>query len=100
VSYSLKDTTSFGCGFDFKLSNNSDYYLVEVKGISKENGSILLTEKEHSMAKRYSERFCLFVVKNFADKPFHEYVFNPLESHLKFAKTERQIRLINYTSFL
>ncbi|WP_157208892.1 protein NO VEIN domain-containing protein [Mariniflexile maritimum] len=98
--YKLKQTTNLGCGFDFKMSNDSDFYCVEVKGLSKSSGNILFTEKEFKMAEIYNERFCLFVVKNFVEKPFHEYIFNPLASNLIFKRIETQVTQINYTSSL
>jgi hypothetical protein len=96
--YNLKQTTNLGCGFDFKLSNDTDFFCVEVKGISKSSGNILFTEKEYKMAEIYNEKFCLFVVKNFVEKPFHEYFFNPLSSNLIFKRIETQITQINYNT--
>lgn len=94
----IKDTTALGCGFDFKLSNGKNIYLVEVKGLSKSSGSILFTEKEHAVAERYKDKFCLFIVKNFIEKPFHDFIFNPLQSNLTFNKIEKQITQTSYTS--
>jgi len=99
-NYDLKQTTNLACGFDFKLSNNKDFFCVEVKGISKSSGNILFTEKEYRMAEIYKEKFCLFVVKNFVEKPFHEYFFNPLSSNLIFKRIETQLTQINYNSFI
>lgn len=96
--FHLKQTTNLGCGFDFKLSNDNDFFCVEVKGISKSSGNILITEKEYKMAEIYNEKYCLFVVKNFVEKPFHEFFFNPLSSNLVFKRTETQITQINYSS--
>lgn len=98
--YQIKDTTSLGCGFDFKLTNEDDFYLIEVKGISKSSGSILITEKEYSTAEKYKNKFCLFVVKNFVEKPYHEFIFNPIESNLTFNKVEKQISQISYSTSL
>lgn len=96
--FCLKDTTSLACGFDFKLSNNSSFYCVEVKGLSTASGTISLTEKEFDVAKTCTNTFCLFVVLNFADKPFHQYFFNPVNSLLNFKKIEKQVTQINYTT--
>ena len=49
-NYVLQDTTQMGCGFDFKLSLSEKHFYVEVKGINDKTGSILMTEKEHSVA--------------------------------------------------
>lgn len=96
--FEMRDTTALGCGFDFKLSNRDDFYLIEVKGLSKPNGSILFTEKEYSVAKKYDDRYCLFVVKNFIEEPFHDLIFNPLNSELVFSKVEKRIIQISYTT--
>lgn len=94
--FELKDTTNLACGFDFKLSNNSDFYCVEVKGLSGTSGSITLTEKEFDVAKTYTNQFCLFVVMNFIEKPYHDCIFDPLHSRLTFKKAERQVTQISY----
>lgn len=96
--FELKDTTNLACGFDFKLSNNSYFYCVEVKGLSGSSGSVSLTEKEFDIAKTYTKQFCLFVVLNFAEKPYHNYIYDPLNSQLKFKKIERQVTQTNYTT--
>jgi len=96
--FELKDTTNLACGFDFKLSNNSDFYCVEVKGLSTASGSVSLTEKEFNVAKTYTNKFCLFVVLNFIEKPYHDYFFDPLNSRLKFKKIERQVTQVNYST--
>lgn len=97
-AFNLKRTTDLACGFDFKLSSNNEFYCVEVKGLSKPSGSIMLTAKEFEMAEMYHKRFCLFVVKNFMEKPFHEYYFNPLSSGLSFKCNEIVVTQVNYTS--
>lgn len=98
-NYLLTDTTNMGCGFDYKLSLNTDNYYVEVKGINERQGSILMTDKEHSMAEDLMERYCLFVVCNFKKSPIHQMFFNPLyDERLLFTKKERQVTQISYTS--
>lgn len=96
--FELKDTTNLACGFDYKLSNNSDFYCVEVKGLSGTSGSISLTEKEFNVAKTYTNQFCLFVVMNFIEKPYHDYFFDPLNGRLTFKKTERRVTQVNYST--
>lgn len=44
-SYNIQDTTQMACGFDYKLSLNSNYYCIEVKGLNDVKGNIQLTEK-------------------------------------------------------
>ena len=69
-----------------------------MKGLNAAKGSISLTEKEYSTAKNIRERYCLFIVSNFIEKPQHEYYFNPLDSRLSFSKIERQIIQTTYNT--
>lgn len=94
----LKDTTNLACGFDFKLSSEIKYYCVEVKGLNANTGGITMTEKEFSVAQNLADKYCLFVVSNFIEKPIHQCYFDPLNSRLKFRKTERTVTQINYST--
>jgi hypothetical protein len=96
--YALHDTTNLACGFDFKLSAQSGFYCVEVKGLSQNTGNIVLTEKEYSIANELKNSYCLFVVKNFAEKPNHRYIFNPVNSGLDFKRIERQVVQVSYST--
>ena len=96
--YELKDTTNFACGFDYKLFQKTDFYCVEVKGLNLNSGNIMMTEKEFFVANELKQQYCLFVVMNFAEKPYHEYFFDPLNSRLSFKKVERQVTQINYST--
>ena len=98
--YDLKDTTYFACGFDFKLSFDKKYFCVEVKGLSTNTGNILLTEKEYSVAGELRTQYCLFVVKNFSEKPYHQFFFDPLNSGLSFQKNERIVTQVNYSTLV
>jgi hypothetical protein len=97
-NYDLKDTTNLACGFDYKLSLQSNFYCVEVKGLNQNTGSIMMTEKEYSVADKLKNNYCLFVVKNFAEKPNHHYIFDPLHSGLNFKQIERQVIQVNYSA--
>ena len=99
-AFELKDTTLLACGFDFKLSLNSNFYCVEVKGLNTNSGSISLTEKEFHIANELKQKYCLFVVSNFVEKPIHQLFFDPLNSRLNFKKVEREILQINYSTSL
>jgi hypothetical protein len=98
--FDLEDTTQLGCGFDFKLFSPSVFYGIEVKGLSEPNGSIALTNKEHSVASILKDRFFLFVVKNFKEVPFHELYQDPLNGNLVFARTEQRILQVSWTAKL
>jgi hypothetical protein len=96
--FEFEDTTRLGCGFDFRLVSPSIFYGIEVKGLSEATGSIALTRKEHSVASVLKERFFLFVVKNFKEKPFHELYQDPLNGKLVFSKVEQRVVQISWTT--
>jgi hypothetical protein len=98
IGYELKDTTNLACGFDFRLAFNSNFFCVEVKGLNLTTGNIAMTEKEYSIAEGLKDKYCLFIVLNFAEKPYHELFFNPLNNELNFKKIERKVTQISYTT--
>ncbi|HBF89461.1 MAG TPA: hypothetical protein DDX39_12545 [Bacteroidales bacterium] len=98
--FDLTDTTNMACGFDYKLSYNSDFYCVEVKGLNEMKGSIQFTEKEYYVAQNMKSNYCLFIVKNFKEKPIHDIVFDPLNSRLVFKEIKREIIQTNYTTII
>jgi len=98
--YELKDTTNLACGFDFKLSHSKNYYCIEVKGLNANSGGIILTEKEYFVANELQKQYCLFIVKNFVEKPEHQFFFDPLNCGLSFHKTERVVTQINYSTLI
>lgn len=89
--YAIESTTHLGCGYDFRLRTdaNKDFLAVEVKGLSERTGSLSMTPKEHAVATALTDRFFLFVVKNFHESPFHEIYQNPLVRSLQFKRCER-----------
>lgn len=89
--YSAQNTTSLGCGYDFRLETerSKDFLAVEVKGLNGIKGTLSMTPKEHQIASALRERFFLFVVRNFRESPFHEIYRNPLSGSLRFRKKER-----------
>lgn len=91
--YVLENTTRIGCGYDFRLKSEtqSDFLAVEVKGLAERTGGLSFTPKEHAVAAALTNRFFLFVVKNFRESPFHEIYQNPLSGTLRFAKKEQVV---------
>lgn len=89
--YVMENTTRLGCGYDFRLRKEAekDFLAVEVKGLAEKTGSLSLTPKEYNVATALTNRFFLFVVKNFRETPFHEIYANPLAGQLRFKKKER-----------
>lgn len=96
--FKLENTTQLGCGYDFRLRNNSqkDFLAVEVKGLHERTGGLSLTPKEYEAAASLTDRFFLFVVKNFRETPFHEIYQAPLMGPLKFKKKERVIVQVSW----
>jgi hypothetical protein len=99
-SFELSDTTQMACGFDYKLSLKSDFYCIEVKGLNELKGGIQLTEKEFLVAKSLKTKYCLFVVKNFKEKPFHDFIFDPLNSRLNFKENKREVIQTTYSALI
>ena len=97
----LKHTTFLGCRYDLELYlSGMKQYCVELKALAGKTGNITLTEKEYLVAEKMKDKYCLFIVKNFKEKPDHFCVFNPINSHFNFKKTERQIIQINYSFYI
>jgi hypothetical protein len=99
-NHTLENTTRLGCGYDYRLQTNSagDFLAVEVKGLQERAGSLSLTPKEYDAANSLNDRFFLFVVKNFCESPFHEIYQNPLAGKLRFAKRERVLVHVSWTT--
>ena len=97
-SFELSDTTQMACGFDYKLSLNLDFYCVEVKGLNDLKGNIQLTEKEFLVAQNMGTKYCVFIVKNFKEKPVHDIIFDPFSSRLNFKETKREIIQTTYSA--
>ena len=95
--YSIEDTTKIGCGFDFKLMpEKKDFYFgIEVKGLNDQSGNIALTNKEHTVAGILKDRYFIFLVKNFKEKPYHQIYRDPIEK-LVFKKVEKNVLQINW----
>lgn len=88
----LEDTTAFGCGYDFRLRSGPearDFLAVEVKGLKDQAGSISLTQKEYDVASLIRDRFFLFVVRNFRERPYHTIFQDPLHGGIDFRRIER-----------
>jgi len=88
----ITDTTLWGCGFDFKMTreSNNSFSAVEVKGMRNRAGLIQMTELEYFMAETLADQFFLVVVRNFAEKPFHSVFRNPLRCDLHLERLERR----------
>jgi hypothetical protein len=96
--FALENTTRLGCGYDFRLRSEAhdDFLAIEVKGLKERTGTLAFTPKEHEVAAALNNRFFLFVVKNFAESPFHEIYQDPLAGSLQFKKKERVLVHISW----
>jgi hypothetical protein len=97
----LENTTRFGCGYDFRLwpaTRRSEFVAVEVKGLREPAGNISLTAREYDAANSLRQRFFLFVVRNFQEKPFHTIYADPLQGELLFRETKRTVVQITWNA--
>lgn len=76
----IEDARLYGDGYDFQIQVDLHYYLVEVKGVRYESGSIRMTENEFEKAKEYKSDFALSIVNCLYDQPQINVVFDPLNS--------------------
>ena len=81
----LDDARLFGDGYDFQIQVAETFFLAEIKGVRTSTGSIRLTEKEFSKAKKYKLGYALIVVSNLDDVPKMTPVFDPV-SNLTLSK--------------
>jgi hypothetical protein len=97
--YDIVNTTRLGCGFDYKMTSAEQPFLaVEVKGMATATGTIQLSSKEYKVAQMLANRFFLFVVQNFVEKPFHTIYQNPLNSNLVFDRRETVTTQISWST--
>jgi hypothetical protein len=96
ASAPLIDTTSWGCGFDFKVTPTKPraFLAVEIKGLRGRYGQIQMTALEFEVAEALQERYFLIIVRNFLETPFHSVINNPTKSSIQFTQVKRkEIRL-------
>lgn len=96
----MEDKTRAGCGYDFQLTSGNAACAVEVKGIRENSGGIMLTNKEKTVASSMRNDYFLFVVKNLQEVPSHVIVQNPLESSIKFRRTEQKIVRVEWAAHI
>lgn len=77
VAGNLIDKRDEGCGYDFEIETPNGSRFVEVKGLSAEEGGILLTSKEWATAKREKEKYYLVLIRNIASEAIFETVQDP-----------------------
>lgn len=75
----LEDARLFGDGYDFQIEISNRFFLVEIKGLRINYGSLRLTRNEFLKAKEFKEDYGLVVISNLADVPKMSSVFDPAE---------------------
>lgn len=73
----LKDTRDLGCGYDFEIHSQNEIHFIEVKGLAKEKGGVLFTNKEWNEARKHKEKYILILVKNINSFPSVKIIKNP-----------------------
>ncbi|MCA1063885.1 DUF3883 domain-containing protein [Rossellomorea sp. AcN35-11] len=91
----LIDTREEGCGYDFKLSGESEI-VFEVKGLSPANGGITFTDKEWSVAKKLKNKYILIIISEVFLNPKIRVVVNPYEK-VKPSKTFSKVITVNWS---
>jgi len=74
-----EDVSKENLGFDIRSKGKADVRYIEVKA-RKEEGSVALTPNEWFKAKRFKEKYWLYVVVNAATNPVLFLVNNPVEN--------------------
>lgn len=83
----LTDTRDLGCGYGFEILK----YYIEVKGLSNNEGGILLTNKEWEMSKEKGDRYYIVLVSNITGHPKISFIRNP---YLKLNPKESIVKTI------
>lgn len=65
----LTDKRNDGCGYDFEVTDGSQKYFIEVKGLSQKDGGILFTSKEWQTALEKRDNYYLVLVRSLEHMP-------------------------------
>ncbi|WP_137789188.1 DUF3883 domain-containing protein [Bacillus sp. E(2018)] len=87
----LIDTRDYGCGYDFKLSGDSEV-VFEVKGLASMDGGVSFTDKEWSVAKKLKTNYILVIISNVFSDPIVRTIINPYE---KIKPTKRLNKVVS-----
>ncbi len=78
----LEDARLWGDGYDFQIQLNNDFLLAEIKGLSKDNGSIRITNNEYNKALEFSKDYYIIVVSNLINTPKMTIINDPINNLL------------------
>ncbi len=76
----LEDARLWGDGYDVQMQKDDYFFLVEIKGVREQSGSIRFTQKEFDKAAEFAEDFFLVVVSNLNNTPKLNCVQNPIRN--------------------
>jgi len=80
IDKALVDMRDYGCGFDFQLVLSENKILAfEVKGVTREEGGLLITNKEWETASHMMDSYFLILVSNVNEEPSINIISNPIE---------------------
>jgi Domain of unknown function (DUF3883) len=88
----IEDARLFGDGYDFQVSVDNQFFLVEVKGIRAKKGKFRITQNEFNKATEYKEKYAILTVLDLDNLPIMKTFYNPLEI-LEFERTEKQPKI-------
>ncbi|MGG1848658.1 DUF3883 domain-containing protein [Bacillus wiedmannii] len=91
----LIDTRDEGCGYDFKIKQESGI-VFEIKGLSSEVGGVNFTDKEWKIAKKMKENYILVIISNVFGIPKFQVVANPYDK-INPVKRISKVVSINWT---
>lgn len=92
----LLDMRDYGCGYDFQITiSDKQVYGIEVKGISEEEGGILITGKEWETARKMGADYFLAIVSNVKDEASIHILNNPYN----ILKPKRNIQTVIQVSW-
>lgn len=77
----LIDMRDYGCGYDFQIVvSDKQVYGIEVKGLSEDEGGVLITGKEWETACTMKTDYYLVFVSNISSVPVIKIINNPYEN--------------------
>ncbi|MCH7782528.1 DUF3883 domain-containing protein, partial [candidate division KSB1 bacterium] len=86
-----------GDGYDLQIEVQNHFYLVEIKGLRSDYGSVRFTQNEFEKAKENKNNYALIVISRLIDIPKMSVIFNPTKK-IGFSKKIANIKQISYHS--
>ncbi|MDX1285317.1 MAG: DUF3883 domain-containing protein [Draconibacterium sp.] len=77
IAGELIDTRELGCGYDFVIKSESGQHFIEVKGLARNIGGLLFTNKEWETAKKERTKYTVCLVSNINESPEISFINDP-----------------------